>query len=122
MANGNSKILTAEQEKQLRQPIEDYIGKIQKKIDSLRAEGTDKVLAVQNEIDGIKKDHILTKSEKETALAENRVKLEKAKGIEERNKGEISKLVSDAENYLKAHLTRSTISRLREAVLWKKQM
>ena len=34
MANENSKILTAEKEKQLRQPIEDYVGKIQKKIDS----------------------------------------------------------------------------------------
>ena len=26
MANGNSKILTADQEKQLRQPIGDYVG------------------------------------------------------------------------------------------------
>lgn len=31
MANGNSNILTAEQEMKLRQPIEDYVGKIQKK-------------------------------------------------------------------------------------------
>ena len=29
----NSKILTAEQEKTLRQPIEEYVGKIQKEID-----------------------------------------------------------------------------------------
>ena len=33
MAKGNSKTLTAEQEMQLRQPIEDYVGEIQKKID-----------------------------------------------------------------------------------------
>ena len=52
MANENSKILTAEKEKQLRQPIEDYVGKIQKKIDSLREEGTDRVLTLQNDIDG----------------------------------------------------------------------
>lgn len=32
----NSKILTAEQEKTLRQPIEEYVGKIQKEIDELR--------------------------------------------------------------------------------------
>ena len=44
MANGNSNILTAEQEMKLRQPIEDYVGKIQKKIDSLRADGTDKIV------------------------------------------------------------------------------
>ena len=31
MAKGNSKTLTAEQEMQLRQPIEDYVGEIQKK-------------------------------------------------------------------------------------------
>lgn len=31
MVNGNSNILTAEQEMKLRQPIEDYVGKIQKK-------------------------------------------------------------------------------------------
>ena len=34
MAVENSKILTAEQEMKLRQPIEDYVGKIQEKIDS----------------------------------------------------------------------------------------
>ena len=32
----NSKILTAEQEKALRQPIDEYVGKIQKQIDELR--------------------------------------------------------------------------------------
>ena len=35
----NSKILTAEQEKTLRQPIEEYVGKIQKEIDELRKDG-----------------------------------------------------------------------------------
>lgn len=50
MANGNSKILTAEQEMKLRQPIEDYVSKIQAEIDGLRADGTDKVLSLQNQI------------------------------------------------------------------------
>ena len=36
----NNKILTAEQEIALRQPIDDYVGGIQKKIDALRADGT----------------------------------------------------------------------------------
>ena len=103
MANENSKILTAEKEKQLRQPIEDYVGKIQKKIDSLREEGTDRVLTLQNDIDGIKRDRVLTKSESEAAIAECRNKLEKAKEIEAKHKKEKEKLISDAENYLKAH-------------------
>ena len=45
MSNGNNKILTAEQEMQLRQPIDEYVGGIQKKIDSLRVDGTDKVVS-----------------------------------------------------------------------------
>ena len=65
MAVENSKILTAEQEMKLRQPIEDYVGKIQEKIDSLRADGTDKVLSLQNDMDVVKKDRIFTKEEKD---------------------------------------------------------
>ena len=36
MTNEKSKILTAEEEMQLRKPIEDYVGRIQEKIDGLR--------------------------------------------------------------------------------------
>ncbi|MDO4297928.1 MAG: galactoside ABC transporter permease [Lachnospiraceae bacterium] len=103
MANGNGKILTAEQEKKLRQPIEDYVGKIQKKIDGLRADGTDKVIAAQNSMDAIKRDRIMTAAEKEAAIAELRRELEKAKAVEAANKNEIAGLISEAENYLKAH-------------------
>ena len=46
MAAENSKILTAEQESQLRQPIDDYVGGIQEKIDALRADGSDKVVII----------------------------------------------------------------------------
>ena len=55
MAKGNNETLTAEQEMQLRQPIDDYVGEIQKKIDSLRADGTNRVVALQNSIDATKK-------------------------------------------------------------------
>ena len=48
----------------LRQPIEDYVGKIQAQIDSLRVEGTDKVISLQNNIDGLKRDRTLTKGER----------------------------------------------------------
>ena len=40
----NSKILTAEQERALRQPIDEYVGGIQKEIDALRKDGTTKGL------------------------------------------------------------------------------
>ena len=103
MANGNGKILTAEQELKLRQPIEDYVGKIQNEIDSLRADGTNRAVALQNRIDAIKRDRSISKEEKESRIAEYKVELEKAKAVEAKNKDEISKLISDATTYLKAH-------------------
>ena len=57
MDNEISKTLTAEQEMQLRKPIEDYVGEIQEKIDSLREDGSNKVISLQSEIDGVKRDH-----------------------------------------------------------------
>lgn len=103
MAIENSKILTAEQEMKLRRPIEDYVGGIQKKIDGLRMDGTDKVLSLQNDMDVVKKDRIFTKEEKDARLAQIRAELEKAKAVEAKNRDEVSKLIADAEAYLKAH-------------------
>ena len=60
MVANNSKILTAEQEEKLRQPIDEYVGKIQAQIDALRADGTDKVIDIQNSIDSLKRDKIYT--------------------------------------------------------------
>ena len=81
MANENNKILTAEQELELRRPIEDHIGKIQAKIDGLRADGTDKVVAMQNAIDTMKRDKSLTKEEREHRIAAAHKELEQAKEI-----------------------------------------
>ncbi len=103
MANGNGKILTAEQEKKLLQPIEEYVGKIQKKIDALREDGTDKVIFLQNTIDATKRDKGLAAAEKESTIARLRGDLEKAKAVEAKNKDEVARLISDAEAYLKAH-------------------
>ena len=56
----NTKILTAEQESQLRAPIDECVGAIQEKINALRADGTDKVIDLHNSIDGLKRDKIYT--------------------------------------------------------------
>ena len=103
MANGNSKVLTAEQEMQIRRPIEEYVGAIQKQIDGLRVDGTDKVLSLQNTMDGVKRDRTLTKGEKEDRLTRMRRELQQAKAVESKNKDRISKLIADAEAYLKQH-------------------
>ena len=115
MAKENSNILTTEQELKLRQPIEDYIGKIQKKIDGLRTDGTDRVIAIQNRMDGIKRDRTLSKEDKEAKLSKERAEMEKAKAVERENKDEISMLVADAEAYLKAHFEKEYYGPVKES-------
>ena len=120
MANENSKILTAEQEAQLRQPIEDYVGKIQAEVDSLRVDGTDKVISLQNEIDSIKRDRNYTKEEKNTAIAKIRSEMEQAKAVEAKNKDQIAKLIADAEAYLKEHFDKDYFQPVSESCVQEK--
>ena len=103
MAAGNEKILTAEQEMELRRPIDEYVGGIQDKINALRVDGTDKVVSIQNKIDSLKRDKSRSKAENEAAIAKLQGDLSKAKEVEAKNKNEIAKLIADAESYLKAH-------------------
>ncbi len=114
MDNKNSTILTDKQEMQLRKPIDDYIGKIQSKIDNLRAEGTDRIIFLQNNISTTKKDRALSKGEKDKKIAEDMAALEKAKAVESKNKDEVSKLISDAEAYLKMHFDKDYYQPIRE--------
>lgn len=103
MVAENTKILTAEQEAQLLQPIDEYVGAIQKKIDALRAEGTDKIIEIQDTIDSLKRDRIYTAQEKSEKIQVLCKELEQAKAVESKHKGEINKLITEAEDYLKAH-------------------
>ena len=103
MAPVKTNILTAEQEDKLRQSIDEYVGSIQAKIDALRADGTDKVLEIQANLDSLKRDRIYTHQEKDSIAEGWRKELEKAKAVEAKNKAEVSKLIADAETYLKAH-------------------
>ena len=122
MANGNSKVLTAEQEMQIRRPIEEYVGAIQKQIDGLRVDGTDKVLSLQNTMDGVKRDRTLTKGEKEDRLTRMRRELQQAKAVESKNKDRISKLIADAEAYLKEHFDKEYYCLLKKAAHRKKSL
>ena len=97
----NSKILTAEQEKKLRQPIDEYVGNIQKEIDKLRENGTTKVVEYQSLIEMVKRDKTLSKGEKESEISAYQKELEKAKRVEAQNKDKIAGLISEAETYLK---------------------
>lgn len=115
MEKGNTTILTVEEEKKLRQPIDEYVGNIQKKIDALRADGIDKVISLQNTLDGVKRDRSLTQGEKENRIATLRTEIEMAKGVEAKNKEEISGLIADAESYLKAHFEKDYYNPVKES-------
>lgn len=99
----NTKILSVEQELELRRPIDEHVGAIQEKIDALRVDGTDKVIEIQDKIDGLKNDKIYTKQEKHDILLKFTKEMEKAKSVESTNKPKIDKLILEAENYIKAH-------------------
>ncbi len=103
MASASTTILTTEQEAKLRQSIDEYVGKIQAKIDALRVDGTDKVIEIQNNLDSLKRDRIYTQEEKNALAAKQKKELEKAKSVEAKNKNEVSKLIADAETYLQSH-------------------
>ena len=103
MVTENTKILTAEQEAKLLQPIDEYVGDIQAKINELRADGTDRVIEIQSNLDNLKRDRIYTQEEKAARSAQLSKELEQAKAVENQRKDEVSKLIGEAEQYLKAH-------------------
>lgn len=111
----DNKILTAEQEMKLRKPIDDRVGAIQKEIDSLRADGTNKVISIQNEIDSVKRDRIYTKAEKDAKIAKYQAELEQAKAVEAKNKDQIAKLIGQAEEFLKANFDKDYFQPVKES-------
>ena len=98
-----SMILSAEAEAARLKPIDEYVGKIQKQIDALRVDGSDKVRSLKNHIAIAKEDKNLTKEERAKIIAKDKADLEKAKSVESANKDKVSKLISDAESYLSKH-------------------
>lgn len=115
MAGENKAILTAEEEAKLLKPIDEYVGKIQEKIDSLRKDGTDKVVAAQSGIYAVKRDRSLTNEEKSRKIAELQQELTKAKETEAKNKDTVAKYVSDAEAYIKAHYDTEYYQKVKES-------
>ncbi len=103
MDKNNRLILSVEEEERLLAPIDEYVGSIQKKVNALRADGTDKVIALTTHMAVVKENANYTKEEKAAILAEDQAELEKAKAVETANKAEIKALVNDATAYLDAH-------------------
>lgn len=114
MAN-NDKILTAEQEMQLRAPMDEYVGKIQEKINALREDGTDKVVSCQNRLDSLKRDRSRSKEEKAADISKVQGELQKAKEVEGKNKDAVSKLIAEAESYIKEHFDKEYYAPVKES-------
>ena len=121
MANGNDKILSAEQEMQLRKPIDDYVGGIQDKINALREDGTDKVVSLQNKIDSLKRDKSRSKAENEAMISGLQGELAKAKETEAKNKDEVSRLIAEAEKYIKEHYDKEYYAPVAESGKYEKE-
>ena len=84
-------ILSAEEELKLREPIDEYIGKIQEQIDALRLDGTDKVRSLKNHIAVVKESKNLSKEEKTKIIENDKKVLEEANAVESRNKDKVNK-------------------------------
>ncbi len=96
----NDRILSYEEEQELLKPIDSYVGAIQEQINALRADGTDKVVALSNHIAIIKENANHSKEEKKAIIAADQEKLAEAKAIEAQHKAKINELIRDAVSYL----------------------
>ena len=99
----NSVIISAEEEAKLLKPIDEYVEKIQKKIDALRVDGSDKVNDLKNQIAIAKENKNLSKIQRDKIIENSKKELESAKRVEAANKEEIKKLIAEAEDYLAKH-------------------
>ncbi len=99
----DSRILSVEEEEKLLKPIDEYVGKIQEQIDALRVDGSDKVQSLKTHMSLAKVDKNYTKEERAKIIEEDKKALEKAKAVENANKGKIAGLIADAEKYLAEH-------------------
>ena len=99
----NNVIISAEEEAKLLKPIDEYVEKIQKKIDALRVDGSDKVNDLKNQIAIAKENKNLSKAQKDKIIENSKKELENAKKVEANNKEEIKKLIAEAEDYLAKH-------------------
>jgi methyl-galactoside transport system permease protein len=103
MSDRDNTVLSAEREQELLKPIDSHIAGIQKKIDVLRKDGTNRVVQLQGDIDATKRDRILTKEERSATITQYKVDLDDAKTVEKSHEKEVSELVDEAAAYLKQH-------------------
>ena len=92
----DKRILSIEEEQQLLAPIDAHVGGIQEKINALRRDGTDKVVALTNHMAIVRENANYTKGEKVNMIAADRQALAEAKAVEAKNKGQVNSLIDEA--------------------------
>ncbi len=110
----NSVIISAEEEAKLLKPIDEYVEEIQKKIDALRVDGSDKVNDLKKQIAIAKENKNLSKTQRDKIIENSKKELENAKKVEADNKEEIKKLVAEAESYLAEHYKKRLLRRSKQ--------
>ena len=113
MADTN-KILTAEEEQKLLEPIEAHINEIQKKIDALRVSGTDEVIARRNHIQLVREDKNISKDERPKLIEKDKAAIAKAAEIEKKNKPEVDRLIAEGEAYLREHFDKDFFNKVKD--------
>ena len=113
MADKN--ILSREAEAELLKPISEQVDGIQKKIDALRKDGTDRVVSLKNHMQLVKEDKNLTKEEKAAAIEKDKTDLTKALEVEKANKAQVDALVKEAEDYLNTNFEPKYYSKVKTA-------
>lgn len=108
-------ILTAEEEQALLKPIDEHVAVIQAKVDALRVDGTDKVVSLEGAIGDTKRDKILSKAERDSAIAAYQKDLAKAKSVESANKSQVDALVKEAVDYLSAHYKKDYLDAVKQS-------
>ena len=93
-------ILSLEEEQRLLAPIDAHVAGIQDKINALRRDGTDNVIALTNHMAIIRENANYTKAEKARMIAEDKQAMVKAKAVEAQNKGQVNALIAEAVKYL----------------------
>lgn len=114
-------ILTAEEEKGLRQNFDGRVAEIQAKIDALRKDGTDRVLSLQAQMDAVKRDRMLGKEDKRRLLEEHKQELGAARAVEAQNRSQISALIKEAVAYINANFDKEFFAPVKESCVQEKE-
>ena len=83
----DKRILSLEEEQQLLAPIDERVAGIQEKINALRRDGTDKVVALTNHMAVIRENANYSSGEKAAMIESDKQALAAAKAVEAKNKG-----------------------------------